>query len=50
MRGAPWLGPSSHSAGGERIVLDGRADHCCAITVEGTAVTLLFDVLAEWLG
>ncbi|MGH3765366.1 MAG: hypothetical protein ACRDS0_06970 [Pseudonocardiaceae bacterium] len=35
---------------GERIVLDGRADHCCVITVEGAAVTLLFDVLGEWLG
>ncbi|MGH3767231.1 MAG: hypothetical protein ACRDS0_01065 [Pseudonocardiaceae bacterium] len=35
---------------GERIVLDGRADECCVITVEGAAVTLLFDVLGEWLG
>ncbi|MGH3839834.1 MAG: hypothetical protein ACRDS0_00020 [Pseudonocardiaceae bacterium] len=35
---------------GDRVVLDGRADHCCVITVEGAAVTLLFDVLGEWLG
>ncbi|MGH3815686.1 MAG: hypothetical protein ACRDUV_25085 [Pseudonocardiaceae bacterium] len=35
---------------GERIVLDGRADECCVITVEGAAVTLLFDVFGEWLG
>ncbi|MGH3977325.1 MAG: hypothetical protein ACRDS9_29040 [Pseudonocardiaceae bacterium] len=30
---------------GERIVLDGRADECCVITMDGAAVTLLFDVL-----
>jgi hypothetical protein len=35
---------------GERIVLDARADHCCVITLEGSAVTLLFDVLGQWLG
>lgn len=35
---------------GDRIVLDGRADECCVITLEGAAVTLLFDVLGEWLG
>jgi hypothetical protein len=35
---------------GERIVLDARADHCCVITLQGSAVTLLFDVLGEWLG
>ena len=35
---------------GDRIVLDGRADHCCVITMNGAAVTLLFDVLGEWLG
>jgi hypothetical protein len=31
-------------------VVDGRADECCAITLEAGAVTLLFDVLGEWLG
>jgi len=35
---------------GERIVLDAHADDCCVITLENTAVTLLFDVLGEWLG
>ncbi|MGH3900869.1 MAG: hypothetical protein ACRDTA_22020 [Pseudonocardiaceae bacterium] len=35
---------------GDRIVLDGRADECCVIAVEGAGVTLLFDVLGEWLG
>ena len=35
---------------GNRVVLDGRADHCCVLTVEGAAVTRLFDVLGEWLG
>ncbi|MGH3708963.1 MAG: hypothetical protein ACRDRQ_12900 [Pseudonocardiaceae bacterium] len=35
---------------GDRIVLDGRADDCCVITVKSTAATLLFDVLREWLG
>jgi hypothetical protein len=35
---------------GDRIVLDARADHCCVITLEDGAVTLLFDVLGEWLG
>lgn len=35
---------------GDRIVLDAYADHCCVITLEGEAVTLLFDVLGEWLG
>jgi hypothetical protein len=35
---------------GERIVLDAHADECCVITVEGAGVTLLFDVLGEWLG
>ncbi|MGH3841485.1 MAG: hypothetical protein ACRDS0_08605 [Pseudonocardiaceae bacterium] len=32
---------------GDRVVLDGRADECCVITVDGAAVTLLFDVLGE---
>jgi hypothetical protein len=35
---------------GDRIVLDGHADHCCVITLENPAVTLLFDVLGKWLG
>jgi hypothetical protein len=35
---------------GDRIVLDGRADHCCVITLGDPAATLLFDVLGEWLG
>jgi hypothetical protein len=35
---------------GERIVLDAHADECCVITVEGAGMTLLFDVLGEWLG
>ncbi len=34
----------------EQIVLDAHADHCCVLTLEGPAVTLLFDVLGEWLG
>jgi hypothetical protein len=35
---------------GDRIVLDGRADHCCVLTLENTPVTRLFDALGEWLG
>lgn len=35
---------------GDRIVLDGRTDHCCVITLGNPAVTLLFDVLGELLG
>ena len=35
---------------GDRIVLDARTDHCCVITLQNAAVTLLFDVLGEWLG
>jgi hypothetical protein len=35
---------------GDRIVLDARADHCCVIALQNAAVTLLFDVLGEWLG
>ncbi len=35
---------------GERIVLDARADHCCVITLENPAVTVLFDALGEWMG
>jgi hypothetical protein len=34
---------------GERIVLDGDADQCCVITLEGPAVTRLFIQLGEWL-
>lgn len=34
----------------DRIVLDGRAEGCCVIALEGAAVILLFDVLGEWLG
>lgn len=34
---------------GERIVLDAHADHCCMITLENTAVTVLFNTLAQWL-
>jgi hypothetical protein len=35
---------------GDRVVLDGRADHCCLFRLENAAVTLVFDVLGEWLG
>lgn len=35
---------------GDRVVLDARADECCVITLEGTAMTLLFDILGKWLG
>ena len=34
---------------GDRIVLDGRADHCCVITLESAAVIRVFDVLGKWL-
>ncbi len=34
---------------GDRVVLNGRADHCCVHTLEREAVTRLFDVLGEWL-
>ncbi len=34
---------------GDRVVLDAHTDECCVIAVE-VAVTLLFDVLGEWLG
>ncbi len=34
---------------GDRLVVDGRADDCCVLTLEGVAVTRLFDALAEWL-
>jgi hypothetical protein len=34
---------------GDRIVLDGRADHCCVITLDAAAVIRVFDVLGEWL-
>ena len=35
---------------GDRVVLDGHADHCCVFSLPDPAVTLLFDVLGEWLG
>jgi hypothetical protein len=35
---------------GDRIVLDGRANHCCVLTLEGLPVTRLFDALGLWLG
>ncbi|HKR51079.1 MAG TPA: hypothetical protein VJT72_16125 [Pseudonocardiaceae bacterium] len=35
---------------GDRVVLDGRADECCVISLPEPAVTVLFDVLGEWLG
>ncbi|MGH3898977.1 MAG: hypothetical protein ACRDTA_12160 [Pseudonocardiaceae bacterium] len=35
---------------GDRVVLDGHADECCVFSLPGPAVTLLFDVLGEWLG
>ncbi|MGH3845108.1 MAG: hypothetical protein ACRDS0_27315 [Pseudonocardiaceae bacterium] len=35
---------------GDGVVLDAHADECCVITVDGAAVTLLFDVLGQWLG
>jgi hypothetical protein len=35
---------------GDRVVFDARADECCVITVEGAAITLLFDVVGQWLG
>jgi hypothetical protein len=34
----------------DRIVLNSRADDCCVLTLEGPAVTLLFDVLGQWAG
>jgi hypothetical protein len=35
---------------GERIVLDAHADHCCVLVLDSAAVTLLFDMLGQWLG
>lgn len=35
---------------GERIVLDAHADHCCVLVLDRAAVTLLFDMLGQWLG
>lgn len=35
---------------GDRIVLDGHADECCVIALEGPAATRLFNILGEWLG
>jgi hypothetical protein len=34
---------------GERVMLDGRNDHCCLFTLERSAVVALFDVFGEWL-
>lgn len=31
------------------LVLDGHADHCCLLTLDRAAVTLVFDALPEWL-
>jgi hypothetical protein len=35
---------------GKRIVLDAHADHCCVLVLDSAAVTLLFDMLGQWLG
>jgi hypothetical protein len=32
------------------IVLDSHADGCCVLALDHSAVTLLADVLGEWLG
>lgn len=32
------------------IVLDAHADGCCVLALDHSAVTLLADVLGEWLG
>lgn len=32
---------------GERLVLDGCADHCCVLTLERSAVATLVDAVAE---
>lgn len=34
---------------GNRIVLDGHADQCCAFTLDAGAVDRLFDALGTWL-
>lgn len=34
---------------GARVVLDGRADHCCVLTLERAAATVLVDAVAESL-
>lgn len=31
------------------LELDGHADHCCLLTLDRAAVTLVFDALPEWL-
>ena len=33
-----------------RVVLDGHADNCCVFSLPEPAMTVLFDVLGEWLG
>ena len=35
---------------GERIVLDAHTDNCCMIVLDSAAVTMLCDVLGQWLG
>lgn len=35
---------------GERIVLATHADDCCMIVLDSAAVTMLCDVLGQWLG
>lgn len=34
---------------GERLVLDGRADHCCVLTLERATVAVLADAVVEIL-
>jgi len=34
---------------GERLELDGRADHCCLLTLERAAAAVLVDAVAESL-
>jgi len=35
---------------GERIGLDAHAHDCCVIVLDSAAVTMLCDVLGQWLG
>ncbi|MBV9013209.1 MAG: hypothetical protein JO272_14375 [Pseudonocardiales bacterium] len=35
---------------GDRLMLDGNADHCCMFSLDYAAVVALFDVVAVWLG
>jgi hypothetical protein len=46
----PGSGRLVISRKGDRIVLNSRADDCCVLTLQGPAVTLLFDVLGQWAG